>query len=675
MDKQIREDKYHQRFKTRLTDIIGLKEEVDFEQYVTRNPDFIFLNHAVLGEVKTKDNITSYRDAFVEIQHRNGKEYDIHNYDNFFVITEKYISFYKTSDFNWTNDVFDKADFDKFVVRFNNVDASIKPMWEYIQNNCQRIYVESDISNVLDMLLSEEHNLSVQDAFYILLHLNEEPPIYLAKDKKVVFYPNDEDKTYEIFNISKEDWEFINKHIIKKYKVGDVEAVKEYVRHNYSKHLSDTKKSNLGKYYTPKELVELIYDMVSPHINDTDIVMDLCCGCGAFMRTFDEFNLLGRDIDKNTIAVLELMGYRNVSADNSLVNVARSKYNLSNDDTCVIIGNPPYNDTTSKNKRFGTNAKTNTGTEIDADIKAKDLGHSFLMAYAKLNPSYICVLHPLSYLIKPSNFNQLKLLTENYKLIDGVIFPSSMFTDLIGSEFPVVAALYEQGTMDYDHIKEFEFKVLNSPKKFQLKKFTTIDDLPECSFVLNGKTVKNRFKYPRKIDATHIMKSDIDLYQYNIRDTNSLLSSGNLMALANNDNMHYCTVMWDELPYFAYLHNYKLFMKSNYLIGNLSPLCDMNDIHYEQFQDLMVIGTIVNETHRIPALDIDRKGSVLDKKFFINACKRKSKAFGTVPSAFPNFYDLFLDFVDNRANREQCKEDINNILIKYFEDLRNRFVH
>lgn len=674
MDKPIREDKYHQRFKTQLTNILDLKEEIDFLQYVTRNPDFIFLNYAVIGEVKTKDNITSYRDAFVEIQRRNGKEYDVHNYDNFFILTEKYISFYRTSDFDWTDDIFNKKDFDAYAVRFNNVEASIKPMWEYIQNSCQKIYVESDISNVLDMLLSEEHNLSVQDALYVLLHLNKTSPQYISKYKSIIYNEGNGDEDYDITNISKEDWEFIDKHILQKYKIGNEEKVKEYIQHNYSNHLSDTKRSNLGKYYTPKELVKLIYDMVSPYINDKDIVMDLCCGCGAFMRTFDEFNLLGRDIDKNAIAVLELMGYRNIDVDNSLVNVTRKKYSLSDNDTCVIIGNPPYNDTTSKNKRFGTNAKTNTDTEIDFDIKAKDLGHSFLMAYAKLSPSYICVLHPLSYLIKESNFKQIKLLTQNYKLIDGVIFPSSMFADLIGAEFPVVAALYEQGSMDYNYIKEFEFKVLNSSRKFKLKNFTTIDDLPQCFCAYNGKTCKNRFKYPRKIDSAHILKSDMDLYQYNIRDTNSLLSSGNLMALANNDNINYCTVMWEELAYFAYLHNYKLFMKSNYLIGNLSPLCDINDINCEQFRDLMVIGTIINESHRIPTLNVDRKDSILNRKFFINTCKRKSKAFSAVLSTLPNFYELFLDFVDNKGDRQRCKEEINDILIKYFNDLRNRFI-
>ena len=51
-----------------------------------------------------------------------------------------------------------------------------------------------------------------------------------------------------------------------------------------------------------------------------------------------------------------------------------------------------------------------------------------MKAFAKLNQS-ICILHPLSYLIKNSNFNSLKQFTEKYKLIK-IPFSSSLFPDL-----------------------------------------------------------------------------------------------------------------------------------------------------------------------------------------------------------------------------------------------------
>lgn len=670
-----REQKYHEKFRRDLIDA-GLKESENFEHYFTGGPDFVFLNYSILGEVKREETKSLYRDAFDELRKRKGN-YKISNYDNFFVLTPRYISVYETEKIDWTKEKFDEKDFNNYTVRFDNNSENVELFCEYIKNECHKISVECDMSNVLDMLLEEKHHLTVQDAFYILFHLDDEY-IYSPTSKRLVFNWGTENE-YTIDDINKDDFSYIEKYIINKYQIKNENEVKEYIRHNYSKHLSDTKKSNLGKYYTPKKLVELIYNMVYSKIGENDYVMDLCCGCGAFMNAFKEFNLIGRDIDKNAIDVLKLLEYKNVEVDNSLFEVSREKYGFSDKDKICIIGNPPYNDVTSKNKRFGTNAKTITGTEIDADIKTNDLGRSFLKAYAKLKPEYICVLHPLAYLIKENNFKSLDAFKDNYKLIDGVIFSSSLFTDLVGnSEFPVVAALYEKGSMDYEHIRNFKFKIFESTQIFTLKKFTTIDDLPEANCIFGkDKKTKNRFKYPRKIDDHHILKSDIDLYQYNIRDTNSLMASGNIMALANNDNMNYCTIMFDELPYFAYIHNYRNFMKNDYLIGNLSPLVDVNDIHKEEFQDLMIITMILTDMHRIPMFNVDDESSIIYKRHIYNKCIRKHKKYDVSVNEYPDFYGIFLDFIEdkNEDNRQKYKDAIINIVSTYFSDLKKKFLN
>ena len=95
-------------------------------------------------------------------------------------------------------------------------------------------------------------------------------------------------------------------------------------------------------------------------------------------------------------------------------------------DDLIIIGNPPYNDTSSINKRYSTKAKSKRDPE-DPDIHCRDIGRSFLEAYAKLSPRYICVLHPLSFLIKRVNFQSMKYLNSNYVLEDAIIFKSSLF--------------------------------------------------------------------------------------------------------------------------------------------------------------------------------------------------------------------------------------------------------
>src|SRR3989344_5858437 len=69
----------------------------------------------------------------------------------------------------------------------------------------------------------------------------------------------------------------------------------------------------------------------------------------------------------------------------------------------IAIGNPPYNDTTSIIRN--SIKDTSIQDKIDADIKTRDLGMSFLLSYDKLKADYVCVLHPLSYLIKKAKHN------------------------------------------------------------------------------------------------------------------------------------------------------------------------------------------------------------------------------------------------------------------------------
>lgn len=82
---------------------------------------------------------------------------------------------------------------------------------------------------------------------------------------------------------------------------------------------------------------------------------------------------------------------------------------------------------------------------MDTDVQTRDLGMSFLLSYNKLNADCVCVLHPLSYLIKRSNFKLLSNFSKNYKLIDGVIISSGAFSDNSKSiQFPILIGLYRK---------------------------------------------------------------------------------------------------------------------------------------------------------------------------------------------------------------------------------------
>lgn len=605
----------------------------------SNGPDFYLEDFDTIGEAKREESKNMIKSAIKEVFDRKNK-FEIHQYNAFFIITPEYIRVYTNFKdvYNWK-----ELDIDNNI-RFsiNEKDAFL----DYITNNCNKISVENHLEYILDLLMSNKVNLCIQDILTLILNLNSK---FIFVKKGVYLNPNEENEIF--IEIKEDDTLFEVKSLLSKFKITDINKVKEYIKHNYSSHLPDTKKSNLGKYYTPESLVLLVKKMLQPYTNINTIFMDIACGCGAFLELFDDCKIIGRDIDVQAVEVLNLLNFKNIAFDNSLVNVCREKYNLKNSDSIVIVGNPPYNDITSKNKRYGTNCKTSTNIEIDADIKSRDLGVSFLKAYAKLNPDYICVLHPLSYLIKESNFKNLQFFKDNYKLKEGIIFSSREFKDLSKTtEFPILVALYEKGNMDYEYIKNFNFKVLNDEKIFKLNNFKTIDGFIK--------------KYPTKIDSNNIKKSDIDLYMYNIRDTNSLISSGNLQILDNTNNLNYITVMYEDLYKYAYLNCYKHLFNNNYIFGNLSPIVNQEELENNEYiRDLFIIGCIL-KNQRFSIFNIDNKNSIIYTKFLINDYKRKSKSLS---SEVFNIYQSFINYTETK--NEIYSEEIFNIIKEYFNNL------
>jgi len=242
--------------------------------------------------------------------------------------------------------------------------------------------------------------------------------------------------------------------------------------------------------------------------------------------------------------------------ENSLININREKYNISANDKLFIIGNPPYNDVTSQYK------KGQKGSfDIDYSVKSRDLGISFLKMYALLDADYICVLHPLSYLIKKANFSALSFFKNEYVLEKGMIFSSKHFESIkrTNIEFPVVLALYKKefgGMRDYNFIRSFKFEILNSTKTFRLKDFITIDG------IIN--------KYPTKNTCIN------DLQFYTIRDINALRRN---TSFINGNSNNSIKVSINDLYKYAWIDYFKAHFNPKYyfLYGNLSPFYH-NDI-------------------------------------------------------------------------------------------------
>lgn len=326
------------------------------------------------------------------------------------------------------------------------------------------------------------------------------------------------------------------------------------------KHLNHTDAINLGSYYTPEVIVDLAYSILQKNINDIKdfSIVDSSCGYGSFLtKTNIAKRLIGADIDKKAISEAKKIASKvDFICQNSLSNVKRSNLKIKNGEKIIIIGNPPYNDTTSIIRNSIKDASIKD--KIDIDIKTRDLGMSFLLSYEKLGADYVCVLHPLSYLIKKANFSLLSKFAKNYKLVDGIIISSHEFPDTSrGMAFPILIALYKRDEvgMNYDYIRNYQFKV-KGDGVFRLKDFDTIVNYVQ--------------KYPNK---KLLNKNDKPVAKFwALRDINALKRN---RTFIDEDTYNTVYVLMEKLPYYCYIDIFKQYTdKMPYFIGNCDVIID-----------------------------------------------------------------------------------------------------
>ncbi len=328
-----------------------------------------------------------------------------------------------------------------------------------------------------------------------------------------------------------------------------------------AEHLPKNERIQMGSYYTPKELVNRVHEFIQPYLDNKKnvVIFDSAGGCGAFLVGLKHYDYRIADRDLDACKFLKQhFEQDNVFHTNSLTEVDRHKYYIGPSAFLIMIGNPPYNDTTSefKHGEKGQNV-------CDSDLYDRDLGVSFLKSYNKFKADVVCVLHPLSYLIKETNFKRLRDFKDNYRLIKGEMFSSALFHGTGTGKFPILVGLYEKSPsgMTFDYIRQFRFDILNSKKKFILSEYKTTDGY------IN--------KYPpRKND---IKDSPIGLYYYTFRDFNSLKKNASFIVQKHPNGI---VVTLENFYKYAYLYALKnLFRPEDpWLYGNLSPLVNIDDV-------------------------------------------------------------------------------------------------
>jgi len=322
-------------------------------------------------------------------------------------------------------------------------------------------------------------------------------------------------------------------------------------------------KINLGSFYTPPHLVNLVYKTLAKNAkgNFADVVLEPACGDGAFLAgVFPQKNVrfVGADIDSSALKSAS-KNFPNIKKINMLSDISRSKYGIGDNEKLVIVGNPPYNDVTSQAKK---KIKA-TPCDIDESIKTRDLGLSFMLAFAKLEPVYIAVLHPLSYLVKQTNFKTLKPLMQSYAFLDAVVFNSLEFADTSKNcGFPIVAAVYKRdakGT-SYEQIVKRKFRTLEK-QEFSISDFDYI-----CKYIS---------KYPSHYSEKREFKF------FTMRDINALKRS---RTFIKEDTANTIYIESEKLPYYCYVDAFKdVIPKLPYYFGNLDVPFDRKG--FEKLKD------------------------------------------------------------------------------------------
>lgn len=334
--------------------------------------------------------------------------------------------------------------------------------------------------------------------------------------------------------------------------------IKKYTKNNMlttANHLNYQQKINSGSFYTPPELVNHVWKLIAPFRTKNTVILDTSAGKGSFFldREKDGLLLIAADNDKLAIDYLkENFPQIPIIQKNALINIKRVNYGIQDNQKLIIIGNPPYNDLTSlKARKLKENFPNNL--TIDPQIKSRDLGISFLRSYYQLKADYVCVLHPLSYLIKETNFNSLKEFKDNYRLLKSLVVDSKKFSDAKGASFPIAISLYQldKKGMNYEYIKNFPFQLENG-KLFSLNSFQFLTDLVNK---YPKKKLLSKGQYKDLTGKSYISDEYLNnLFFFTFRDINSIMRNRTFIQEFNNYSV---PIHKDKLKYYAYIDYFK----------------------------------------------------------------------------------------------------------------------
>lgn len=433
-----------------------------------------------------------------------------------------------------------------------------------------------------------------------------------------------------------------------------IDEIKKFLLHSWHLVYGEKRRTELGAYYTPDKIVDLGKRELESLLGTLEeyVIFDPACGCGSFLfKNWKAKRIIGADIDTNVVEIMNflttLMQEKvRIVHTNSLCGVGRAKFGIEEKEKLIIVGNPPYNDRTSNNKR-GIKQKSPELECVDEDLKKRDVGMSFFELCVKLKADAVCFVHPFSYFIKKRNYDQLKNFFAHYRLKSSYVFSSSVFNTR-RTPFPVAISIFLRDTRgsSWEFLQKFSYNILDTKLIVVPERIETCDGYIE--------------KYGKRECA-----SETGLFFFNFRDLNSLTANG---AFSEHTNCRdYIPVKRNEFYKYAYLNSLKHHWKPkeglSYIFGNFSPMCKREDLENRDYQALFMADAIIHNYRKIKQLDFHRQDS-----FVVSSGMLKQ----ILETARWNLGEKFRLWMEGK---EAVAGKICALAEKYFEDLKREMLY
>lgn len=448
-----------------------------------------------------------------------------------------------------------------------------------------------------------------------LLNLSRKP---VVMDPKGLLFGAGTAAPY-LIEMSAKAAQWVMTELVAKFDVRNPATVQAFIRNQWSHYVPKSDKAARGQYFTPAHVVSTITKLITQVLQGMPkaVLLDPAAGAGALLAPFDAHRCIAADIDPVATVLLTELGFAEVIKGNSLVKANRAKFVLQAQDELVVMMNAPFN---------GSNK---TEVVCDEAFKATDACVSFLKMAASLDPKAILSIQPLTTLIKERNFKELGSFANSYRIQSGFVMSSDEF-GLGGEEFPLAVMVYTPGSMTFSDVALFAFPIyrnvggllMDSGERLQLSKVETTKGL-----------IRNM---PPKAGMATV--SGLGIYQFNFRHINFVKAKGNL---SDKTSPSMIPVQMADFWQYAYINCFKRHFETDFVFGNLDPLCRKADFANQDFVDACIYDTIMANSHRLTPFNRANPQSVVLTQGILADAQTKAAAF-TGPGINP--HQAFVDF-------------------------------